>query len=889
MFGKTILRYRIIDLLGHGGMGRVYKAEDTKLGRPVALKFLAEHLSADPTALERFRREAQAASALNHPNICTIYDIDEFESQPFIAMEFLQGKTLRDRLAEGPMKIETLVALATQLASALGAAHNAGILHRDVKPANIFVTDREQAKILDFGLAKLQADYSDAPTIDDAHLTRTGSAMGTVAYMSPEQARGAELDARSDLFSLGAVLYEMATGRPAFPGDTPAVMFDGILNRTPTPPTQLNPNIPPSLEQIILRLLQKDPKNRYQRAADLEADLHHPAPIQKRNRVRLIVPAAVVAAALMAAVFLLLNRRSEVLTDRDVIVLADFNNETGDPVFDGTLKQALAFQLEQSQRLNILPEDDVRDTLLLMRRSPDEKVTDALAREICEREGLKAVLGGSIVPLGANYVLTLNALNCQTGASLAREQREARSKEQVLEALGEAASNLRIKLGESLPTLEKSDVPFEHKVTTTSLEAFKAYAEAMELDSQGKYSEAIPFLEKAVGLDPNFVAAYSLLRVVNSNRGDADSARYYATKAYELRDKASERERLRLMAAYQTQVLGNLDQALQTYDQFRRMYPKDYIAWNGMAVTHRSLGRFEDSLKEFQHVITMRAKPLNYAQLSQGYLSNGQFAEARDVAVKAVAEKHDFDALHQILYDIAFIEGNQSAMERELDVLKVAPANRPPQGTLIFLGRLSEVRKRNGDVPNLQELLFGYRGQTVADAKEALRKHRNSLDAAVTAAIAGEREALQALEESSKKAPEDTFLNSVDIPTAKAALALHEGKPAEAVDALKPVLRYEPSYRSLMAVYLRGQAHLQRKSGVEAAVEFQKILGHRGVVLRSPLFPLAHLGLARSYTLSGDHAKAREAYDNFFAIWKDADPDIPILVQAKAEYAKLGK
>jgi tetratricopeptide (TPR) repeat protein/predicted Ser/Thr protein kinase len=882
MIGKTISRYRIIELLGHGGMGRVYKAEDTKLGRPVALKFLAENLASDPTALERFRREAQAASALNHPNICTIYDIDEFEGQPFIAMEFLQGKTLKDRLVEGPLKTETLLAVATQLANALGAAHNAGILHRDIKPANIFVTDREQAKILDFGLAKLHSDYSDAPTIGDSHLTRTGSAMGTLAYMSPEQARGAELDARSDLFSLGAVLYEMATGQPAFPGDTPAIVFDGILNRTPTLPI-------PSLEQIILTLLQKDPKDRYQGAADLEADLHHPAPIQKRSRMWMIVPAAVVAAVVIAAAFLLINRRSEVLTDRDVIVMADFVNETGDPVFDGTLKQALAFQLEQSQRLNILPEDDVRDTLLLMRRAPGEKVTDAVAREICEREGLKAVLGGSIVPLGANYVLTLNALNCQTGASLAREQREARSKEQVLETLGEAASNLRVKLGESLPTLEKTDVPFEHKVTTTSLEAFKAYAEAMELDSQGKYSEAVPFLEKAVELDPNFVAAFSLLRIVHSNRGDAGSARYYATKAYELRDKASERERLRLMAAYETQVLGNVERALKTYDQFRRMYPKDYIAWNGTAVTHRSLGRFEDSLKEFQHVITMRAKPLNVAQLSQAYLNAGQIAEARKVAEKAVAEKRDFDALHQILYDIASIEGDQAAMERELDVLKVAPANRPPQGTLIFLGRLSELRKRTGDVPNRQELLFGYGGQSIADAKEAFRKYRDSTDAAITAAIAGEREALQALEELSKKNSEDTFLNFVDIPTAKAALALHEGKPAEAVEALKPAFRYEPSFRSLLAIYMRGQAYLQSQSGVEAAAEFQKILSHRGVALRSPLFPLSCMGLGRAYAIAGDQEKARKAYDDFFEIWKDADPDIPILVQAKAEYGKLGK
>jgi tetratricopeptide (TPR) repeat protein/tRNA A-37 threonylcarbamoyl transferase component Bud32 len=865
-------------MLGHGGMGRVYKAEDTKLGRPVALKFLAEHLAKDPSALERFRREAQTASALNHPNICTIYDIDEFEGQPFIAMEFLQGETLKDRLAKGPLKPETLQTLSLQLASALGAAHRAGILHRDIKPANIFVTDNDQAKILDFGLAKLWSNTMDAPTME---LTRTGSAMGTVAYMSPEQARGEPIDARSDLFSLGAVLYEMATGKPAFGGETPAVMFDGILNRTPPRP-EWNPD-------VILRLLEKSPRDRYQSAAELEVDLQPgPTPAPKRRRSRVGVLAAVVVGLLaIAAAWIFLKPRTAPLTDRDVIVMADFVNETGDMVFDGALKQALAFQLEQSQRLNILSEDDVRDTLLLMRRAPDEKVTDAVAREICEREGLKAVLGGSIVPLGANYVLTLNALNCQTGASLAREQREAKSKEQVLETLADAASNLRVKLGESLPTVEKTDVPFEHKVTTTSLEAFKAYAEAMELDSQGKYNEAIPFLEKAVERDPNFVAAYSLLRIVHSNRGDGASARFYATKAYELRDKASERERLRLMAAYETQVLGDLEKALKTYDQFRRMYPKDYIAWNGTAVTHRSLGRFEDALKEFQHVMTLRAKPLNYAQLSQAYLSNGQIAEAKAIAEKAVAEKRDFDSLHQILYDIAFIEGNQAAMDRELDVLKVPPANRPPQGTLIFLGRLAEVRKRNGSVPNRQELLYGYGGKSVADAKEALRKYSDSMEAAVTAAIAGEREALRALEEIRKKAPDDTFLNVVEIPTAKAALLLRDGKPAEAVEALKPALRYEPAFRSLPAIYMRGQAYLQNKSGAEAAAEFQKILSHRGVALRSVLVPLSQLGLARAYALAGDQAKARKAYDDFFAMWKNADPDIPILVQAKTEYAKL--
>jgi tetratricopeptide (TPR) repeat protein len=788
------------------------------------------------------------------------------------------------------LKTETTLSLSTQLANALDAAHKAGILHRDIKPANIFVTDRDQAKILDFGLAKLSSDISDAPTSADAQLTKTGSAMGTVAYMSPEQAHGRPIDSRSDIFSLGAVFYEMATGRPAFAGDTHATIFDGILNRTPPLPSRMNPEIPSSLDQTILKLLEKDPNARYQSAAELEADLQHgtPPPKRRRPRVGILAAAVVVLLAAVGVGWMLLKPR-DVLTDRDVIVVADFANDTGDPVFDGTLKQALAIQLEQSQRLNILPEDSVRDTLLLMRRSPDEKITEPLAREICQREGLKAVLGGSIVPLGSNYVLTLNALNCQTGASLAREQRQAPSKEEVLPALDEAASNLRVKLGESLPSIEKTEVPFEHKVTTTSLEAFNAYSQAMELDGLGKYNEAIPFLEKAITLDENFVAAYSLLRIVHSNLGDEENARRYAIKAYELRDRASERERLRLMGAYETQVLGNLEKAQKTYDQFRRMYPKDYIAWNGLAVTDRNLGRFEESLKEFEQVIQMRAKPLNLANLTAAYFSMGQFEKVKEIVRKAIEEKRALNSLYNFLYEVAFIEGDEQGMERALDALNVPPSNRPPQNTLIFYGRLAELRKRGASLPDRQGLLFGYGAPVEKDARETLRKYRGVRDTAVTAALAGEPEAIRVLEEMLKESPEDTMLKSVDIPTAKAALALHGGNGRQAIQALKEMVRVEPAARTALGIYLRGLAYLEEKSGVEAAAEFQKILNRRSVFVRVSVYPLSQLGLARSYALTGEKDKARAAYEKFLEIWKNADADIPVLMQAKAEYAALPK
>ena len=889
-------------------MGLVYKAEDTRLSRAVALKFVADDLSADPNVLERFRREAQSASALNHPNICTIYDIGESEGLPFIAMEFLQGKTLKDRLNEGPLKGDALMEASIQLASALSAAHAAGILHRDIKPANIFVTTQGQLKILDFGLAKLMFDKKDASglsqqtTVMDSRdlRTRPGSAIGTFLYMSPEQARGEELDARSDLFSLGAVLYEMATGRPAFEGNTTAVIFDAILNRNPIPPTQVIPNVPHQLEKIICKLLEKDREKRYQTASELEVELRRiwrdgasgavsisSKPNRNRRRVTIAIGATLAVAALIVASLWLGSGRRPVLTDRDVIVMADFKNETGDSVFDETLKQALAIQLEQSRYINVLPEDRVRETLRLMARSPDEKVTDSVAREICEREGLKAVLGGSIVGLGTHYVLTLNATNCGSGESLAREQREAGSKEQVLATLGDAASNLRTKLGESLPSIQKTDVPFENKVTTNSLEALKAYTAGMKLNSQGKFREAVLFLENAVALDSNFVAAYSSLRVVNGNLGDDANARKYATKAFELRNRTSERERLRVTAAYQVTVLRNIEKAAETYGLYARMYPTDYISWNGLATAHINLGRLDDSLSEFQTVARLRPMPLNLANLGAALLSTGQVEESRTVLQKAVEEKRDIAGTHSLLYEIAFIKGDAAAMQQELDWFKIPPSGRPPQGDLLFLGRIEESRKRDASAGARSELLFGYGKPAEVRASEVFRKNRFSIDEAITAAMAGDIEGIRALEEMSKTSPEDTILNSIHLPTAKAAFELHSGHAQEAIQLLKPIGRYEPSARSLLAVYLRGQAYLQTRSGPEAAAEFQKIISHRGVAVRSTIFPLSYLGLARAYAISGERVNARKTYDEFFAIWKSADTNIPILVEARAEYKTL--
>src|SRR6266446_4232059 len=950
MIGQTFSHYRVLEKLGTGGMGIVYKAQDLRLERYVALKFLPDNLTNDTQALERFRREALAASALNHANICTVHDIGEQDGRPFLAMEFIDGETMRRHVNNKPLPVEEILTLGIQIADALDAAHSEGIIHRDIKPANIFVTKRGQAKVLDFGLAKLISKRDgDTEVSDSSHpglenpISIVGVISGTPSYMSPEQIRGDDLDVRADVFSLGLLLYEMATGQKAFPGNTGGVIIEAILSKSPPPIRTVNLEIPVELEAIINKAMEKDKEQRYQNAAELRSDLQvlkrgfesghtqsslllatagmKHVPWSKRKKWAVPAAAGTIIAA-MAIGGWFYDRRAHALNETDTVVLADFTNKTSDAVFDDALRQGLAVQLEQSPFLSLISDQRTRQTLQLMGRPENQKLTPEIARELCERTASKAYLSGTISSLGTQYVLGINAVNCQTGDTLAQEQATADSKEHVLTALGEAATKLRSRLGESLKSVHKLATPIE-QATTPSLEALQAYSMGRStMIAQGNFAAAVPLFQRAIRLDPNLAMAYASLGTTYHNLGEKELAAENTRRAFELRAKVSEREKFYIESHYHHFVTGDLEKAKQVYELWMQTYPRESVPPMNLGVVYQTLGQYEKSLQEYREALRLAPNDvLNYGNLMTVLVNMNRAKEAHATAAEAASKKLDSPDMRYALYQLAFLQSDDAGMAEQVNwsadragdeaVLLYYQAD-----SAAYFGQLNTARelsrqavasaKRAGRKERaagceaaaaLREALFGNGAEAKRYAANAL-KSSNGKDvefvASLALAMVGDKDqAVQFADVLKSRFPEDTIVQFNYLPTIYAQVALGDGDPARAIEFLRAASPYElglagsSSYSTyLYPVYVRAEALLAQHQGGAAAAEFQKILNWPGVVSNEPIGALARLGLARARTMNGETAEAQASYNNFLSLWKNADSGFPLYSAVQAEAPK---
>ncbi len=983
--GEMIGDYRLVRELGQGGMGAVYLAYDTRLGRNAALKFLPSRFHS-PERVLRLEREARAASALNHPHILTIYDFGQQNGRDFIASEFVEGRTLRDHISRNDLTLNQILEVAIQVASALGTAHSAGIIHRDIKPENIMLRPDGYAKVLDFGLAKLtekelEDDSENDPRVTAGFKTRTGILLGTTSYMSPEQVRGQKLDGRSDLFSLGVVLYELISGQRPFRGETVHHTMVAITDSEPSSIGHLVPRAPVRFQKLISQILAKDPDERYQTAAELITDLEelqselaaharvestpsdsaesvqiseHTTPVmaespsvftattaKKHRRPASIIPqsqkwlwlsvVAMVVAVVIGGIYFYRLRgfgvRSPALTEKDTILLADFVNSTGDPDFDGTLKQGLTVQLEQSPYINIFPEERARDTLKLMERPRDEKISRETGREICQRRGIKVLMIGSIASLGRNYVITLEGINSQSGETVAHQQTEAEGKEQVLKALGRATTAMREKLGESLASIRKFDMPIE-TATTASLESFKNFIAGVELRRKAQYAQSVTQFKRAVEIDPEFALAHLQLGTSYRDVRNLALGNEHIKRAYELRDRVTERERIEIAATYFRHITGELDKRIEMTSLLTQTYPRDPDGFHLHGNTMMIAGEFEKAATAYRTVLQLDPDyALSRANLALALIGLNRFDEAQQIIQEGLQRGLDSNGFHNRLFIIGFLKQDTQLMASQVEWFSGRPDEyqiRELQArALAFAGRRREASASLGQAAALagarglpaerarilandfnlsatfgMNQMAGKQGDQVLSLlqKESISPEElqasligqlDSQPLAWTLALAGDaKRALSLADDFTKKFPLDTIHNSVWLPIIHATVELKRVDPLHSVEFLPPSKQYEEAL-SFRPTWVRGLAYLQTKNGPLAAAEFQRIIDHRGWDIVSPLWPLAHLGMARAAALQGDASTARKSYEDFFQLWKDADADLPIMIEARREYERL--
>jgi eukaryotic-like serine/threonine-protein kinase len=938
LVGKKVSHYRVLEVIGGGGMGMVYRAEDLKLGRSVALKFLPEELASDAVALQRFEREAQAASSLNHPNICTIHAIEEHEAQPFIVMELLEGETLRNRIAALEPKalpFHELSEIARQVCSGLEAAHQRGIIHRDIKPANIFLCKSGTVKILDFGLAKLAGDVglekgeaASATTISSADhlkrdLTRTGTTAGTAGYMSPEQVRHEALDIRTDLFSFGLVLYEMAAGQRAFTGPTVADVHQAVLHETPVPARVRNPMLPRGFDALLAKALEKDRAQRYQSATALKNDLERI--VRDANPARKRVRQATAAITLLALVAVGIwrydvYRHRITLAPTDTIVLADADNQTGDPVFDDALNISLRYEMAQTPYLNVLGIDKAYATLAQLKLPSTTKIAPDVARQICAKTNSKMVISQSIADAGNGYHLEMRALDCGSGATLAKEQADIGSRNEVIHELGVTAVHLRAKLGEPPASLARFNQPLE-KALSASLEALQAGAEGTKLHYAGDVAGALKLYQRTIELDPNLALTYEGMGAAYYALQNTELSEASYTRAYQLRDRLTEKDRLNLELNYYGSVIGDWEKEYSSVLRFLELFPRDVYARNNLAAALSHLGKPDRAADEAAETARLQPSSYYFGIAIEACRLASRFIEAKSWLAKADALKFDSPLIRQDRLLVLFATGDRDGVEKVLaegergsdrrDVLLNHALIETQQGRFRFAEQL---RLQAFGLPSKATDIYwpvhswpvywalenaevgrdvqARRYKSTADRSKLARDDKLVL--ALALARSGQtEEAGKLADQISAERPEDTLVQHYLVPTIRAAINLQQHDPAAAIDLLRATAKYDlastESFDYVYPAYIRGLAYLKLGDGRSAAAQFQKLIDNPGMTVRHVTGPLAWLQLGRAQRMMGDEAAARKSYETFLDLWKNADPDIPIYQQAKAEYAKLQK